>query len=798
MTLPKRVLLVAATLLVGTAQAADYQSHDLQGQTLIITTDEGKVELTAWHAEAFAVHYQPKGVKQLPSFALDGKPISTSVNVSEKPDQLVFDAGLLQAHIDKQNLRIRYYRDGEYIGGEQSGLFAHDTLRGFRFALAKDEKVMGGGQRVLGMDRRGERMPLYNRASYGYGENRTEQMYYGLPLVISSNKYMVVFDNSASGWLDIGKSQQDILQFEAEGGRTAYLFTAAQSYPELIHNYVKMTGTQPLPPRWAMGNIASRFGYRSEKEVRDTIALFRDKQLPVDAIVLDLYWFGTEIKGTMGNLAWHKQTFPTPEQMIADLANDGVKTVLITEPFVLTSSDRWDEVQQADALAKGLDGKAKRFDFYFGNTGLIDVFNPKAQDWFWGIYKQLKDQGVAGWWGDLGEPEVHPYDTIHQLENGQTASANEIHNAYGHQWNKMLYQRLVEQEPESRHFIMMRSGFAGSQRNGMVPWTGDVSRSWSGLKPQVELSLQMGLGGLAWTHSDLGGFAGGESFDQEMYVRWLQYGVFQPVYRPHAQDNIAPEPVFHDERTIELLRPYLNLRYELLPYLYSMAFENSQTGMPLMRPLFFENDDDQALIDNASSYLWGDAFLVTPVIEPGQQSVQVALPDGYWFNFWNQDVLRGGQTVTVASPLEQLPVLVRAGSFIPRVESVQTTRDYSSASLRIDYYHHNSISRANYQMYEDDGSTANAFDKGEYELLDMSAENTDSNLTLQFTRTMPKVYQGAPKQRDIQLVVHHSETPSAIAVNGVEINQWQYDSKTRRIHLALVWDHQPITIKVSK
>jgi len=154
---------------------------------------------------------------------------------------------------------------------------------------------------------------------------------------------------------------------------------------------------------------------------------------------------------------------------------------------------------------------------------------------------------------------------------------------------KMVFDNQLKMSPDQRPFILMRSGFAGSQRYGMIPWTGDVSRSWGGLKPQVELSLQMSLLGMAYTHSDLGGFAGGEQFDQEMYIRWLQYGVFQPIYRPHAQDNIAPEVVFHDKRTQDILRKYIKLRYNLLPYNYTLAYQNSTTGMPLMRPLFLSN-----------------------------------------------------------------------------------------------------------------------------------------------------------------------------------------------------------------
>jgi oligosaccharide 4-alpha-D-glucosyltransferase len=175
------------------------------------------------------------------------------------------------------------------------------------------------------MDRRGHRLPLYNKASYGY-ETHAEQMYYSLPAIMSSEKYMIVFDNSANGWLDIGKTDKDVLTFEAMGGRTAYIVIAGDTYPALVENYTDVTGRQPLPPRWAFGNFASRFGYHSEEEVRDVVRRFRRAKIPLDTVIIDIYWFGPDIKGHMGNLDWDRNAFPHPEDMIADFQKQGIKT----------------------------------------------------------------------------------------------------------------------------------------------------------------------------------------------------------------------------------------------------------------------------------------------------------------------------------------------------------------------------------------------------------------------------------------------------------------------------------------
>ncbi|MGI9234818.1 MAG: TIM-barrel domain-containing protein, partial [Woeseiaceae bacterium] len=680
----KRFLTILA-LLAATGASADfgeYRGHSLDGQSLVVISDLGDLVITPLDDAAFEVHYRESGVKQLPSFAIDRDNASEVMTaLSESDTTLAFMIDGLTAVVDKAPLKVRFMRDGQPLLAEEHGYFAFETTRGFRFQLDDGEKILGGGQRVMGMDRRGRRMPLYNKASYGY-ETEADQMYYSVPAVMSSDKYTIVFDNSASGWLDIGSTESDVLKFEAVGGRTAYIVIAGDTYPALIENYTDVTGKQPLPPRWAFGNYASRFGYHSEKEARDVVRRFQRTDIPLDAIILDIYWFGPDIQGHMGRLDWDREHWPTPEDMISDFDEDGVKTIAITEPFILSTSERWDDALASGALAKTPTGEPRRFDFYFGNTGLVDVFNDTAKKWFWEPYDMLFEQGTAATWGDLGEPEVHPGDALHWLsDHGIEATGDEIHNAYGHEWARMVYERQIEKYPDMRPLILMRSGFAGSQRFGMVPWTGDVNRSWGGLKPQIELSLQMSVFGLAYNHSDLGGFAGGETFDREMYIRWLQYGVFQPVYRPHAQEHIPAEPVFHDRKTRNIVRDYIKLRYRLLPYIYTLAYENSTSGMPLMRPVFFEDESDLSLMDEKDSYLWGDAFFVAPVMDPGLKSVNVDLPAGVWFDFWDDTRYDGSQNIDIPVTLQTIPVLVRAGSFVPMTPDIKTTRDYSSEQL---------------------------------------------------------------------------------------------------------------------
>jgi alpha-glucosidase (family GH31 glycosyl hydrolase) len=445
----------------------------------------------------------------------------------------------------------------------------------------------------------------------------------------------------------------------------------------------------------------------------------------VDAIILDLYWFGKTIQGTMGNLDWDKDNFPTPTKMISNLKEKGVKTVLITEPFVLTTSNRWKEAVDNNVLAIDKTGKSGTFDFYFGNTGIIDVFNPKGKSWFWSIYKNLIQQGVGGWWGDLGEPEMLP----EKLFLGEK-KADIVHNIYGHTWAKTVFEGYQKDFPNQRPFILMRAGYSGSQHYGMIPWSGDVSRSWGGLQSQPEIALQMGIQGIGYMHSDLGGF-GGDYFDNELYTRWLQYGVFQPIFRPHAQEEVASEPVYKDIVTKAKAKKQIELRYQMLPYNYTLAFENNQKGLPLMRPLFFEESNNTVLLNSSDAYLWGNNFLVYPITTAEITSMAVYFPkNNNWFDLYTDQKHEAGSSDTISVSADNIPVFVRGGSFIPRIKTIQNTTQYSLSNFDLHYYFDEKTPNSEGKLYNDDGLTANAFEKGEYELLHFYGQAKSNKLEI--------------------------------------------------------------------
>ena len=776
---------------------AEVQTATLEKATLNIDTDTNDFTISALHDSGFQVTYltDDNGTPyaNLPSMALPEPALTdvtdkkaNDVELVETATTLILKLNNIAAHVDKATHAISYSVNGKIVAKEQGGLSISSKGVSLSFALDENEKLYGGGQRVLGMDRRGHSMPLYNKAHYGYTTS-SNQMYFGLSAVMSSKNYSVLFDNTASGELDIGKTNSDELLFKAQGGRASYIMVLGENLEDTVRSTVAVTGKQPLPPRWLLGNFASRFGYKSQNEVMDVIDAFNTQDIPVDAVVLDLYWFGKDIKGHMGNLSWDTVAFPEPEKMISELRAQDVKTVLITEPFILTTSKQWESAVANNALAQNDDGAPYTFDFYFGNTGLVDVFSEAGQNWFWQYYEKLAAQGVAGWWGDLGEPEVHPDDIQHMWQSTKVSGA-EVHNAYGHQWAKTVYNNLTALQPDTRPFVLMRSGFLGSQRYGMVPWTGDVSRSWGGLKPQVELALQMSVFGMAYTHSDLGGFAGGETFDPELYTRWLQFGTFSPVFRPHAQDNIAPEPIFHADPVKSIARKFIQLRYDMLPYNYSLAFENALYGTPLMRPLAMAYGESD-WFENADSYLWGDGLLVSPVTSANQTVWPTKLPEGVWFDFFSDTKYQGGQTVNYPLSQDNFPVWVKAGSFMPMTKGLSRTEQFDARKIEMHYWHDNSVNSSSYGYYEDDGKNPASVKKGLYTKLLLNA-SVDDRAALTLTLDSEGSYIGMPKQRDITYVVHGlSEKPQSVSLDGRSVPV-MWDEKGKTLSLAFSCDYQ--------
>ena len=627
--------------------------------------------------------------------------------------------------------------------------------------------IFGAGERSVPMNRRGYKLGLYNNPAYGYSLN-AENLNYSVPFIISSNGYGIFFDNPSRGYLDIGKHDPGILEYGATSGELSFYVIHGKNIDEILRRYQDLVGKQPIPARWVFGNLMSRFGYRSEAQLREILAQMKEKKFPVEAVIIDLFWFGDSIKGTMGNLDWvNKKAWPDPAKMIADFNRDNIKTILITEPFVLKSTPNYEPSKKFHAV----DSAGNPFvlqDFYFGQGGLLDIFRNETQDWFWKKYKMQINKGVAGWWGDLGEPEKHPEGIYHSLKDlgfNRKFKADEVHNIYGHYWDKMLYDRYAKEFPNKRLFNLNRSGYAGSPRYGVFPWSGDVSRSWDGLRAQLPLMLGMSISGVPYIHADAGGFAGGDG-DEELYTRWLQFAAFTPVFRPHGTafgdlepgvKNIPSEPALWSEKVQENVRAAIDGRYALTPYNYTLAYEQEKFGKPLVRPMFYYEQADSNLFIARDQFFWGDQILVAPVIEKGVKSRRIYLPEGRWYRYSDNENFSGAQWIDQPTHPASIPVFIKAGSILPKIEMEPGTNleNYSTKSLTLTYFP--SKQETSYTLYDDDGKTKDALLKGAFELINFKAESYYDHQVLKSLSMAVSSnngrFIGRPVERQLELII---------------------------------------------
>ncbi|MBP6693541.1 MAG: hypothetical protein KA161_00315 [Saprospiraceae bacterium] len=673
--------------------------------------------------------------------------------------------------------------DRVYIPSLDLTVISRPEGNGFITTLQEDEEIYGGGGRALPVNRRGYTFPLDNHPWYAYGYG-ADHLNFSVPFFISSKGYGLFFDNPSKGHADIGKTNKNIFDLRCSGGALE-LYIIIGDVSQVLSSYHALTGFQEMVPKWSMGLFLSRFGYTSEKNVKSVTRKMEKKGFPFDAVIFDLFWFGDSIKSTMGNLDWvNKKAWPDPEKMISGFMKKNRKTILITEPYVLTTSLEYKNAKPF--LAKNINGESYQLPhFYFGKGGLLDIFRKDSKEWFLSKYQKQMDIGVAGWWGDLGEPESHPEDLYHNLsERGgpSLVPSSFVHNLYGHEWTKMLYQYYKENNPNYKLFNLNRAGFGGSQRFGIIPWTGDVSRSWDGLKAQVPLLCGMSLSGIPYIHSDAGGFAGGEK-DPELYTRWFQFSVFTPILRPHgtAVYDIDPgavsypsEPALIGKEWESVLKKFSFLRYEMLPHNYNLSYKHYRFGYPLIAPMVYYFPGDTQVKGFENQFFWGSDILVAAVVEKGKNNIELYLPEAHqWYTFqsshFDQKLMKMSGKNTMKIDINHLPVFVKEGAFLVLSGSKKgnTTKDFDTEHIEVHYYY--SAENSDSEWYDDIGDNRLAFTSGKFDLLKFNANHTGTTSNIKIS-TGNKTDLGWRKERKITLFVHGLENFHAVISDSKKVS----------------------------
>lgn len=774
---------------LGNLKKIDYARN---GSVLLESTNGYYIRFDAYPKDILRVSYTPPGGKfrdESEGVVLQPQDIA-KIAVTEAADNITLTWAEGKQVIVKRNpLRFSFYQGGKLILTESDGLFMDkkEKILGVRFKQSTNEHFYGTGSRSLPLDRHGQRIYTYNTARYAYGLGE-KVLNMSIPFMLSSAKYGILFDNPANGYMDFGRDEKGVWEYGTTEPQTlTYYLILGKDQLEIVQRYTDLTGHQPLPPRWTMGFMQSRFGYKTEQETREITEKTLAAGYPLEAIFMDLYWFGD--KERMGDFAWNAKQFPNPKKMFSDLSAKGVKIIPISESYFVKDTKYWSEIEAKGFFAKDEGNKNTYIikDFWAGSAGLFDVFNPAARDWFWQRYReQTSELDLHGWWCDSGEPENHPKRMTHTL--GKTEL---VHNLYQNYWAKMLYENWATEYPKRRITNFSRSGYAGIQRYGVLPWSGDVSRNWDGLTAQPMVMLGAAVSGIAYMHSDAGGFTNGPK-NPELYQRWLQFAAFTPLMRAHGE-GIPSEPVFQDDTTQQVVRKAIDLRYQLLPYNYSLVYENHISGTPLARPMHLLFPDDEKLSSTTEQYMWGDALMVMPIMKAAQKKTMPYLPAGKWFDFYTDSVYEGSSKRIVPVFSDRLPILVRSGAFLPMLPSGKThTSQYTLDTLMLHHYPTASANIHTGALYFDDGETPDTYRNKQFISEVYTSQWTTKGLTMNILR------KGEEKATEYFITLHGvAAAPKAITAGKTKLKAaaapkdirklpadgYYWDAKTKQLHL---------------
>jgi alpha-glucosidase len=479
-------------------------------------------------------------------------------------------------------------------------------------------------------------------------------------------------------------------------GPIDYYIFAGPDPKAVLEEYGWLTGTPPLPPLWAFGFQQSRYGYKSDAEIREVAERLRHDHIPADVI-----WFDITVLDRNRAFTVNPANFPDFPKLVSDLDAMGLRSVVIADLHLAAAPGYppFDSGKAGDHFLKNADGSLYTGEVWPGASVFPDFSRTATRAWWGGLHHDLYDRtGIAGFWNDMNEPSVFkspgftiPDSVVHRIEEPgfrtRTASHAEMHNVMGMLQTRATYEGLLALQPDRRPFVMTRATYAGGQRYA-VTWTGDNSATWNHLRLSTPQLLSLGLSGVPFAGDDLGGFTGTPSPD--LLTQWLALGMFNPIARDHSEPESARQEVWvHGPEQEAIRRRFIETRYRLMPYIYGLAEEASRTGIPMMRPLFLEFPEgvENKPYDLAapSQFMWGRSLMVAPSPWPeSPQPYKVVLPAGAWYDFWTGTKIEGQPEIT--PEIGQLPVYVRAGSIIPTQPLVQSTKETPQGPLTLDIY----------------------------------------------------------------------------------------------------------------
>lgn len=760
----------------------EYRSWSRDGNSVVISAANGTLTLTPYNDYVVKVFPRANGdnTPERRSISVYASP-QGNFSVSEEGGNLVLRTSATVVTVAKANCHVSFSdNSGKLVLREKNGLDNSMAPRTASFEGMNDEAFYGGGYNGQRINHNGKTLVMNNRQTGGWDCDWEAPHNICIPFVVSTGGYGLLFDDHHRH-ARVSPSSEGTTYYSGSPTPIAYYYvgSADGSMASVLENYTFLTGRQELPPYWALGYMTSRYGYHSQEEAEQVVASVKNAGLPLDAIVFDLYWQGEGNNG-MGNLDWYTPKFPDAKKMMSDFAAKGVKTICITEPFFTSDSRNYSVLKEKGYLAD--DDVSNMWWLGSDKVGLIDSSNPEAMDWMWQFYKQRTEEGMGGWWLDLGEPESHDDDSHHM-----GGTVDQIHNEFGDLWTSRVYRGYKEDFPDVRPFLMPRAGTAGMQRYSAFPWSGDIKRSYKGLEAQIPALLSSGMSGVAYMGNDVGGFAAdGVGTDSWLYLRWIEMATFSPMMRTHSTDR--PEPYLQEYSDVfESVKKYLHLRYSYLPYTYTLAWENATKGTPLARPLNFHDVAGATPSPSGSrdQYLWGRDIMVAPVVTCNTFKRSITFPQGTWVDLNDlTKVYAGGSTIEYDVPLEKLPYFGRVGAFIPQFSQTAYTTSSEIDNSRLTVTYLAPIANGNRAprtesaavnrsvMFDDDHTSTSTLENGQYMTTTFEGEDTQDGHIIRVSHNGS--YSGMPSNRTYTFVVPGYTKPlKSVGTPDIELSRAQ-------------------------
>jgi alpha-glucosidase len=725
-------------------------------------TNSIQLRIEVYSSTIFRLRYSLK--KEFPadfSYAIDESFSAQKTAIEFEPQSKYFRIATpaLNCLVSKADLKVTFTdKSGTVINADDDGFYARSTiLEGIQNiqiskTSPKGEAYFGLGDKSGNLNLRGQKLQNWNTDAFAY-DAKSDPLYKAIPFYYGLNKgqaYGIFFDNSYRTHFEFDYKKSGQTVFAAEGGEINYYFIYGPELDSVAKQYTDITGKAKMPPIWALGFHQCRWSYFPDARVMEVAKEFRTRQIPCDALYLDIdYMDGYRC------FTWDKDLFPKPAQMIKNLEEQGFKTIVMIDPGLKVDEaySVYKEGKDRDYYCKRPDGETMEGPVWPPECVWPDYTRPDVRGWWGHQYAELYSKHrVAGFWNDMNEPAVFKVNSKTFPENvrhsydGHPCSHAKAHNIYGFNMARATQEGLLKLKEHRRPFVITRATFSGGQRHACV-WTGDNVASWEHLQIANRQCQRLSISGFSFTGSDIGGFV--DRPTGELLVRWLQLGVFHPLYRIHSMGNntdganevnaefvkeqerinrLDQEPWSFGEDTEEMAKYAIELRYQMLPYVYTTFWNYVQTGQPMLRSLIFEDQSDENLIKIEREFLFGDHLIVSPVVREKAKSQEVYLPKGTWYNYWTAAPLQGQKKHRIKTPLHQIPMFVRAGAVIPHYPIMQSTQERPVDELMLHVFY--GTGETNSQLYEDQGDGFE-YKEGAYSLKEFTLLGKADSLQLE-------------------------------------------------------------------